>query len=163
MKRTILLGAMLVMLLTCGAFTCFAADDESVAANMAEIEYNIRDLYEGPVIGDRSGRTRDYDPFERYCTRNLLKRFELEYYEEYEETGGRATWRLRGTMTDSDPRDRVQSVEAGPDNTVIVTFTDCGFICKQRLGMKKEDGIWKVDDYKLIYESEKSTFPEWQF
>ena len=133
----------------------------SFSADLPTIKQTVTKFYEGAVIGESRSIPWTKSSLSNYCTSTLIKKLAREYREEYGESGGYAVYNLRGDASDSDPRDKVISVDADTNNSVIVTYTDCGFTCKTRLYMKMENGKWKINDYKFISQSSTSKFSEW--
>lgn len=120
-----------------------------------EIKAMVKKLYEGAVIGDKGKIPWTRSSLSKYMTNHLINKLERE--NEYDD-GGIAVYNLRGDLQDSDPRDKVLSVEKVSDNSVIVKYLDCGYTCKTRLDLVKEDGKWKIDDYKFISQSSTSKY-----
>ena len=119
----------------------------SVSSDFAAVKSMVTKFYEGAVIG-RKSISWTKSSLSKYCTSSFLNKMLRE--NEYDD-GGYAVWILRNPdMTDSDPNDRVLSVEASSGNSVIVTYTDCGQVAKTRVDLKKVGGTWKINNCKFI-------------
>lgn len=127
------------------------ATNQSLQANSVEVEKKIKDFYEGAVLlGCKSGKKIPWtkSALSKYCTKSFIKKMEAS--NEYDD-GGIAVWILRNPdIQDSDPVDKVISVEVGNDDTVTVTYLDCGVRSKTKLYMKNDNGSWKINNCKFL-------------
>lgn len=137
--------------------TTASSSTSSFATDFSSIKKMVTTFYEGAVIGENKTISWKKSALSKYLTASCLNKLAREYREEWGESGY-ALYNFRGDPQDSDSRDKVISVEKSTDNSVIVTYTDCGFTCKTRLYMKKEGGAWKINNYKFISQSSTSKF-----
>ena len=142
------------------AHTSAKSTSSSFNADFSSIKNMVVKFYEGAVIGENKTISWTKSSLSKYLTASCLSKLAKSYREEWGESGY-AVYDFRGDVQDSDYRDKVISVEAAGNNSVMVTYTDCGYTCKTRLDLKKEGGTWKINNYKFISQSEKSTYPEW--
>lgn len=124
-------------------------------ADFAEIQSLVKNFYHTSVIKCNNNTSRRH--LSKYLTDKLIS--ELIRKNEFED-GGAAVWYLRGDVQDCDDRDKVLSVEKSEGNSVIVKFLHCGYTCKVRLDLVKENGAWKINNYKFISQSNKSKYSE---
>lgn len=123
----------------------------SFSADISTIKSNVKRFYEGAVLsgctsGSKIALTKS--SLSKYCTSSFLTKMKNE--NEFDD-GGYAVWILRNPdMMDSDPNDRVISVEESSDNSVIVTYVDNGQTSKTRVYLKKEGGTWKINNCQFI-------------
>ena len=133
---------------------------QSLQANSAEVEKNITEFYEGAVLsGSKRGKKIPWtkSALSKYCTKSFIKELQRAGVEDDEDMYGYSTgesfavWILRNPdIQDSDSRDKVITVEVGEDDTVTVTYLDCGVKSKTRLYMKNDKGIWKINNCKFL-------------
>lgn len=128
---------------------------ETEKAEFSEIQSLVKNLYQSSIIGCNNNTSRSH--LSKYLTDKLISQLIKE--NDYDD-GGAATWNLRGDVQDCDDRDKVLSVDKSEGNSVIVTFLDCGYTCKVRLDLVKEDDKWKINNYKFISQSKKSKYSE---
>lgn len=140
--------------------TTTSSSASSFSNDFSTIKKTVTTFYEGAVIGESKPIPWKKSALSKYLTASCLNKLAREYREEWGESGY-ALYNFRGDPQDSDSRDKVISVEKSTDNSVIVTYTDCGFTCKTRLYMKKEGGTWKINNYKFISQSSKNKFSNW--
>ena len=131
---------------------------ETEEEDFSEIQSLVKNFYKSSVIGCNTKTSKSH--LSKYLTNKLIS--ELIRKNEYGD-GGVAVWYMRGDSQDCDDRDKVLSVEKSGENSVIVKFLDCGFTCKVRLDLVKEDGSWKINNYKFISQSNKSKYSEFNW
>lgn len=131
---------------------------ETEKAEFAEIQSLVKNFYQTSVIGCNKKNSKSH--LSKYLTDKLISQLIRE--NEFDD-GGVAVWNLRGDPQDCDNRDKVLSVEKSNGNSVIVTFLDCGYTCKVRLDLVKENSTWKIDNYKFISQSSKSKYNEFNW
>lgn len=127
----------------------------TLQGNSAEVEKKIKEFYEGAVLsGCKRGKNIPWtkSALSKYCTKSFIKEMEESNPYDPDNGGGAiAVWILRNPdIYDSDPKDRVISVTVGDDDTVTVTYLDCGVKSRTRLYMKNDNGIWKINGYKFL-------------
>lgn len=127
-------------------------------ADFAEIQSVVKNFYQSSVIGCNNKTSKSH--LSKYLTDKLIA--QLIRKNEYGD-GGAAVWYLRGDIQDCDNRDKVLSVEKSEGNSVIVKFLDCGYTCKVRLDLVKENDTWKINDYKFLSQSSKSKYREFNW
>ena len=131
---------------------------ETEEEDFSEIQSLVKNFYKSSVIGCNTKTSKSH--LSKYLTNKLIS--ELIRKNEYGD-GGAAVWEMRGDSQDCDARDKVLSVEKSGENSVIVKFLDCGFTCKVRLDLVKENGSWKINNYKFISQSNKSKYSEFNW
>ena len=137
------------------------AKSKTLQANSAEVEKRIKEFYEGAVLsGSRTGKKIPWtkSALSKYCTASFIKKLQKVGSEDdidmygYSTGDSYAVWILRNPdIQDSDPKDKVISVDVGEDNTVMVTYLDCGVRSKTRLTMKDDKGVWKINNCKFVH------------
>lgn len=116
-------------------------DESSFINQFPSIEEKIKNLYENLVFET----TKDPDfNIADMCTAGFIQRLEKANALDSE---GYATWLLRSGMQDGDDSlSKIISIVAGPNNTVIVNWSDMGHIGSTTFSMIKSDGMWKIND-----------------
>lgn len=115
------------------------AQQNRLADDFAAVEEKIRKLYDTEVFAN--GRDKDFD-INDICTSDFLKR--LSDASDYD-GGGYALWLLRSGAQDGDDiSSKVLSVDLGPDDTVVVHWTDMGHEGSTTFTMVRSDGVWKI-------------------
>ena len=137
--------------------TTAKSSGSSFNADLSSIKNMVVKFYEGAVIGENNTIPETKSALSKYLTASCLSKLAKAYRNEWGESGY-ALYAFRGDPQDSDYRDKVISVEAAGNNSVVVTYTDCGYTCKTRLDLKKEGGKWKINNYKFISQSDTSKF-----
>ena len=125
------------------------AQEES---EFAEIQSMVKKFYESAVLRCNN-KSNSY--LSNYLTNHLMTK--LIRMNEFDDEGV-AVWYMRGDVQDCDERDKVLSVEKDGENSVIVKFLDCGFNCSVRLDVVKDNGTWKINDFKFLSQSDKSQY-----
>lgn len=116
-------------------------DESSFINQFPSIEEKIRHLYENLVF--ETAKDPDFDKTD-ICTAGFIQRLEKANDLDSE---GYATWLLRSGMQDGDDSlSKITSIVAGPNNTVIVNWSDMGHIGSTTFSMIKSDGEWKIND-----------------
>lgn len=116
-------------------------DESSFINQFPSIEEKIKNLYENLVFET----TKDPDfNIADMCTAGFIQRLEKANALDSE---GYATWLLRSGMQDGDDSlSKITSIVAGPNNTVIVNWSDMGHIGSTTFSMIKSEGEWKIND-----------------
>lgn len=109
---------------------------ETVEANLPQIEADIKAIFKGT------------QNLSKYCTKTCIKKMDKESYDEFGEHNMYSALNLfPSDYTDGGPGD-VVSVQAGKDNSVIVTYKVFDQVFKSTLYMIKENDKWKINNYK---------------
>lgn len=116
-------------------------EESSFINQFPSVEEKIKNLYENLVFET----TKDPDfNIADICTADFIQRLKKANDLDYE---GYATWLLRSGMQDGDDSlSKIISIVAGPNNTVIVNWSDMGHIGSTTFSMIKSDGEWKIND-----------------
>lgn len=136
-------------------------DQNSLEAKFPEVSKQIKEFYEGAVLsGSKSGKKIPWtrSALSKYCTKSFVQKLakegsadDIDMYG-YSTGDSFAVWTLRNPdIQDSDPSDRVLSVDLGKDNTIIVSYLDCGVKSKTKLFMKEDHGTWKINNCKFMH------------
>ena len=116
-------------------------DESSFINQFPSIEEKINNLYENLVF--ETAKDPDFNIADM-CTAGFIQRLEKANDLDSE---GYATWLLRSGMQDGDDSlSKITSIVAGPNNTVIVNWSDMGHIGSTTFSMIKSDGEWKIND-----------------
>ena len=116
-------------------------DESSFINQFPSIEEKINNLYENLVF--ETAKDPDFNIADM-CTAGFIQRLEKANDLDSE---GYATWLLRSEMQDGDDSlSKIISIVAGPNNTVIVNWSDMGHIGSTTFSMIKSDGEWKIND-----------------
>lgn len=119
-----------------------------------KIKNNIKTFYEGAVLSTGGTKRIPWtkSALSKYLTNSFIKKLkDANPYDDMDGGGAIAVWELRNPdVQDSDPNDKVLSVEKGKDQTLTVTYLDCGIKSKTRLNMKLDKDVWKINDCKFL-------------
>lgn len=126
--------------------------------NFKAIATNIRDFYNGVVFGERP-QFDDKDFIYQNCTMRFVEKLETGYRDQYEGEGY-AYWYLRGPFTKTSDKDKVLNFRKAEGNSVIIKYLDNGHECETEIQMKIEDGVWKINDAKLVSVEMTPSVPE---
>lgn len=116
-------------------------EESSFINQFPSVKEKIKNLYENLVF--ETAKDPDFNIAD-ICTADFIQRLEKANDLDYE---GYATWLLRSGMQDGDDSlSKIISIVAGPNNTVIVNWSDMGHIGSTTFSMIKSDGEWKIND-----------------
>lgn len=116
-------------------------DESSFINQFPSVEEKIKHLYENLVF--ETAKDPDFNIAD-ICTAGFIQR--LEKANDLD-SHGYATWLLRSGMQDGDDSlSKIISIVAGPNNTVIVNWSDMGHIGSTTFSMIKSEGEWKIND-----------------
>lgn len=116
-------------------------EESSFINQFPSIEEKINNLYENLVF--ETAKDPDFNIAD-ICTADFIQHLEKANDLDSE---GYATWLLSSEMQDGDDSlSKIISIVAGPNNTVIVNWSDMGHIGSTTFSMIKSDGEWKIND-----------------
>ena len=116
-------------------------EESSFINQFPSIEEKIKNLYENLVF--ETAKDPDFNIAD-ICTAGFIQRLKKANDLHSE---GYATWLLRSGMQDGDDSlSKITSIVAGPNNTVVVNWSDMGHIGSTTFSMIKSDGEWKIND-----------------
>lgn len=127
------------------------AKPETVAADIQQIEANIKLFYSKAVLGD-APQANSKSFLQKYCTASFMK--ELKAWAEEEGGSGYGTYYLCGLGNGGSYYGSVTSVKPVGDNLIKVEYKakldGQGPWLKgsQRFAMKNENGVWKINKVK---------------
>lgn len=116
-------------------------EESSFINQFPSVEEKIKNLYENLVF--ETAKDPDFNIAD-ICTADFIQRLEKANDLDSE---GYATWLLSSGMQDGDDSlSKIISIVAGPNNTVIVNWSDMGHIGSTTFSMIKSEGEWKIND-----------------